>query len=385
MKALGIIDPERLLLLPSEYWREHEFCFFLHDQVGELLIQYEQSGAHRWLTDAFSKALADNGIHHADIDILEFLKQRGLVRFYQHHIVAHLVLGLTSDMLHFIYESLMCFEKRKFAVGFALLRKPLKENLLFLSWLLGNEEDFVARFEKDNYTTLNGVPPERRLQIFRDAISRLATKEAFAADLLNNMIFSKTHERSFEPVWQRATHLITSQGALLRTEDLNINFIFHDAASDELFELLYSNLPYVMLYVTQVALECFARILRGNEHTTSHLILTSLGAFECLFERTRKRGVTSLLRNQLKPFLNCIHCLSPLKLTRDNAIAMYLQETLYCHKCGLSSPLPLYWLFAHAKIKITRGGASPSILDEILSDKALSRDNSDVSMGGSEG
>ena len=37
------------------------------------------------------------------------------------------------------------FEKRKFAVGYALLRKPLKENLLFLSWLLADQDDFINR------------------------------------------------------------------------------------------------------------------------------------------------------------------------------------------------------------------------------------------------
>lgn len=365
MNPLGTIDVGRLALLPPKYWRPHEYCFFLHDQVLELLIQYEQSGAHNWVIEAFAKAIDENGATEANIDILDFLKQKELVRFYRHHIVSHLVLGLTSDMLHFLHESLKCFEKRKFAVGFALLRKPLKENLLFLSWLLGNEDDFITRFEKNNYSTLNGVTPERRAQLISDAISRLATKEAFAADLIDDLIFSKTHERGFESIWQRATHLITSQGTSLRTEDLNINFIFHDAASDELFELLYSNLPYVMLYAMQVVLECFSRILPANEHTTSHLILTSLGAFECLFKKKQRSGVTAMLSKHLKPFLKCIHCSSAIRLTRDNATAMYLQETLVCQKCGLASPFPLYWLFAQAKIKVSRDNGPPPILEEL--------------------
>lgn len=365
MRSLGIIELERLALLPPEYWQHHEYCFFLHDQVAELLIQYEQSGAHLWVTEAFEKVLKESEIPDADVDILDFLKNHDLVQCYHHHIVSHLVFGLTSDMLHFIYESMKCFEKRKFAVAFALLRKPLKENLLFLSWLLGNEEDFIARFEKDNFTTLNGVTPERRLQILKDAIAHLATKEAFDADILNDMIFSKANGNSFEPIWQRATHLITSHGILLRTEDLNINFVFHDAASDELFEGLYSKLPYVMLFAMQVSLECFARILRGNEHTISHLIISSLGAFESLFDRKSKSGITAMLRKELKPFLKCIHCSSTVRLTRNNAIGMYLQETLVCQKCGLASPFPLYWLFAQAKIKVSRENDRPPILEEL--------------------
>ena len=364
MSKLGIIDTDRLILIPEKFWSHHEFCFYLHDQLGELLVQYERSDAHNVVINAFESAIREFFPNGGEIDILQMLKEKGMVQFYKHHIVSHLVLGLTADLLHFLYESLRCFEKRKFAVGFSLLRKPLKENLLFLAWLLGNEDDFISRFEKNNYTTLNGVTPDLRHQLLSDAINRLATKDAFAPDLLEDMIFSKTHPHSFESVWQRATHLITSQGAQLRTEDLNINFIFHDATSDHFYELLYANLPHVLLFAVQLALENFSRIAPTNEQTTSHLIIASSGAYECLFEGKRTNGVTSMLRRTLKPFLKCLHCSAPLKLTRQNAIDMYFQERLTCRKCSLSSPLPLYWLMAQGKMKITRENGTAPILEE---------------------
>jgi hypothetical protein len=362
IQRLVVIDPDRLALIPSKFWSPHQFCFHLHDQMAAFLVQYEQSGAHRWVTEAFEKALTQVNAP-VEIELLEFLKAQGMVRFYQHHIVSHLVLGLTSDMLHFLYEALICFEKRKFAVGFALLRKPLKENLLFLSWLLSDQEDFIRRFEKNNYTTLNRIQPDRRLEIFRGAIARLATKEAFAADVLESIIYSKSQPRSLEPLWQRASHLITSQGSLLQTEDLNINFIFHDPGSDELFDILYLNLPYVLLYAVQVTLECFATILRANEHTVSHLIISSMGCYECLIENKSKQGVTAMLARQLRPFLKCMHCGASLRITRQNGINMYLLEQLTCHKCGCTSPFPLYWLFAQAHVKVKREGGTSPIVD----------------------
>lgn len=366
MKTLGLLDPDRLAHIPVGYRPSHEFCFYLHDQMLELLIQYEASGAHRWVTNAFKGVIQEHGKEAEDIDIFELLKEKKLVNFYKHHLVCHLVFSLTGDMLNFLYESLRCFEKRKFAVAFSLLRKPLKENLLFLSWLLGNEDDFINRFEKNNYITLNGLSPEQRQTIFTSAITKLPTSEAFAADLLEGLIFSKTNPRSFEPVWQRATHLITSQGAYLRTEDLNINFIFQDVWNDDLYAMLYEKLPYVMLYAIQVALECFARILPSNEHTTSHLILTSMGAYECLFERKRSVGVTKMLGRRLRAFITCIHCKKSIRLSPGNAIGMYLRETLECNNCGLASPLPLYWLFSQANIKIDRKSSTSSILAELL-------------------
>jgi hypothetical protein len=365
MRSIGILDPQRLALLPPAYWKAHEFCFHLHDQMVQLLVQYEASGAHHWVTDALEKALAESNVKGVDIDLPQFLKQHGLLRHYKHHLVSHLTLGLTRDMLHFLYEALTCFEKRKFAVGFALLRKSLKENLLFLSWLLSNQDDFIARFENNTATALNDVKPERRIEILSDAISRLATREAFTGDLLHTIIYSKAHEKSFEPIWQRATHLITSQGSLLRTEDLDINFIFHDAGSDHLYELLYSNLPYVLLYAIQVSLECFSQILRANEHTVSHLILSTMGCYESLFARGKPQHVAKLLTKNLRPFLKCLHCSAALRLTRENAAEMYLRETLTCHKCGLASPFPLYWLLAHGKVKIERKDGAVPILEGI--------------------
>jgi len=364
MQSIGIIAPERLALLPSRYWKAHEFCFHLHDQMAELLIQYEASGAHNWVAEAVADALADCGVSNPDFDPLQFMKERGLVQPYKHLIVSHLVLGLTSDMLHFVFEALACFEKRKFAVGFSLLRKPLKENLLFLSWLLADQNDFISRFEAKTHATLNGVQPERRVEIFSTAVDRLAVKEAFAGDLLHDMLFSKSHERSFEPVWQRASHLVTSQGSLLRTEDLNINFIFLDARSDHLFELLYANLPYVLLYAVQVSLECFAKILRANEHTVSHLLISTMGCYDALFSERREQPLTKQISKSLRPFLKCLHCEAPLRLTRANAAQMYLRETLTCHKCKLASPFPLYWLHAHAKVTVTRDVGTTPILEE---------------------
>ncbi|WP_164146053.1 hypothetical protein, partial [Stenotrophomonas maltophilia] len=42
---LGIIDTERLTLIPARHHDEHELCFHLHDMMLELLRGAEASGA----------------------------------------------------------------------------------------------------------------------------------------------------------------------------------------------------------------------------------------------------------------------------------------------------------------------------------------------------
>lgn len=322
--------------------------------MTELLVQYESSGAHHWVSDAFQEVLNENPGGPDEVDLVRLLKDANLQQPYKHHVVSHLVLALTSDLLHFIYEALRCFEKRKFSVGFSLLRKPLKENLLFLAWILGDTEDFIARFEANNSKTLGGTLEPQRLEIFRKAIERLPGGEAFSPDLIHNIIFSKTNPDGFEPAWQRASHLITSQGALLKTDDYDINFVFNDPTSDHLYALLYKNLPYAMIFAMQVVLEAFALVLRANERTVSHLMLSTMGCYESLFLPGGKQHVAGILNKHLKPFLKCIHCDEPFRVTRKNAPGIYLHERITCRTCKLSSEVPLYWLLAMANAKIDR-------------------------------
>lgn len=351
MDTIGVLDHSRLALIPPKYWKAHEFCFFLHDSVLQALVEYEQSGAHNWVTNAFEEISKDHPVEE-DFDILKFMKERNLIEPYKHHLLSHLVLGLVSDMLNFIYESLDAFEKRKFAVGWSLLRKPLKENLLFLSWILSNEDEFIEKFESENYKTLNNIKKEKQLEIFDGAIKKIPNSDAFSSDLLWNHIYSKNHSSGFEPTWQRATHLITSQGDLLKTEDYTINLIFESPFINHHYDLLHGRLPYVMIYLSSVAFECFNLILKMNERTYNHMEIVSMGCYEALFMNTRNPPLINSLNKSFKPFLKCIHCNSEIKINKKNAPAMYIRDQLACDKCGLQSAFPFYWLMGQSKITV---------------------------------
>lgn len=354
MKSLGVIDEQRLRLVPPRLWIAHEFCFFLHDRLVNLLIEYETSGAHNIVNESFQKAISGHEEEFEEIDILAFMKNNNLIEPYKHHIFSHVVMGLTSDMLHFLYESLRCFEKHKISVAFSLLRKPLKEHLFFLTWILADEDDFISRFEANNYRSLNNISKEKRITIFEKAISKLPASDAFDAETIWNMIYSKNHPNGFEPTWQRATHLITSYGDLLKTEDYSLNFIFDNSFDGYYHEFVYSKLPYLLIFSTQILFECFNRIHAINERTVSYSILTTMGCYEALFLDGKKQPLTHMLKKQLFEFLKCIHCDANLKINKKNAPMFYLNEQIECKNCGLVSEFPLYWILARANFTIVR-------------------------------
>lgn len=362
-QTFGMRPVDYLKNIPVAVRSDHEFCFFLHDRMVALLQEYEHSGVHRWVGDRLAKAAHAKDCE-GPLDVLNMLKKSGLTETGKHLLLSHLILALTSDLLHFLYEGLRCLEKRKFAVAFSLLRKPFKENMLFLAWLLGDTEDFLARFEKDNYTSLNGVKPERRRELLYLAAQKLATKDAFDAELIDQMVFSKVAGNGFEPLWQKATHLITSQGENLKTEDLNINFIFNNASSDHLYYGIYDKLPYLMLFLVQLALRTFSEIAYGNTATTNHLVLISLGTYECL-TRTKQGPLSKQVLKAMRPMLTCLHCDKPFRFDRKNVMSMYLIEQVYCRSCGLTSEVPLYWLLAKSNFKVIPDGY-PTAFDKFM-------------------
>lgn len=353
MYSIGIVAEERLQSIPPKHRQEHEFCFYLHDQVAQMLVQYEASGAPHAVLAAFREAIRGYEDQFEDVEIVSFLRDNNLSEAYEHHITSHVVLALTADMLHFLYEALRCFEKRKFTVGFALLRKPIKEHLLYLSWLLADKDDFIKRFEADNYKTLNNLSKESRIELFDGAIGRLATEELFDAELLWEMIYSKHHENGFEPTCQQATHLITSKGELLRTDDYSFNLVFGSNTDDGYYEFLYSKLPYILLYITQTALALFNQIRAVNELTYSHLVVTSMGCYEALFSDGRSQHIARMLNKELGELLACVHCGEKVRIGKKNAPALYLTENANCKHCGLYTSIPLYWLFGKANVRLT--------------------------------
>ncbi len=354
MRTLGIIAEERLELLPDKYRVAHEFCFYLHDKLAEMLVEYDANRVQDTVIDAFEDAIKGHEEKIENIDLIDHMKKNDLIEPYKHHLVSHTVMALTADMLHFIYEALTCLEKRKFSVAFSLLRKPLKEHLFFLSWILADEDDFISRFESNNYVSFSGVTKEKRIEIISKAIDKLHIEEVFDAETIWSMVYSKKHENGFEPTWQKATHLTTSQGELLKTEDYSLNFIFEHAFDDYYFEFLESKLPYLFLYITQVTLESFNRIHSTNEKTISHLILSMMGCYEALFLDGRSLTISRMLQKGLGEFLECIHCNKKIKIKKSNAPTLYLHEFVMCESCGLRSDMPLYWILARANIKFTK-------------------------------
>src|SRR3546814_630092 len=176
-------------------------------------------------------------------------------------VLNQVTMALVSDCLHHIYEALICIEKRKIVVAFNLLRKPLKDSLLQLSWMFGDENAFYDAFTSGNPEELsqNRLGNFRR-EIFSKAIGRTQLKAVCDAEVLNEVLYDRTSGDSFEPMFQHAVHLITIDRIELRTEPENFNFIFKNYTDPDIDEGFYRWLPYLLLYLSHVIMGLFDRM-----------------------------------------------------------------------------------------------------------------------------
>lgn len=369
---IGYLPFENIQNIPSKHVPTHEFLFYLHDQCLSLLIQYEQSQIHKIGLDEIVKAYSEKfPDHNSDIiEILQFCRDGGFDAPYYHFLISKILMGLTSDLLHYTYEALKSFEKRKFAVAYSLLRKPFKENLIFICLLFNNYENFVELFEQETNESLNKFYQSKRISIFQETISKLSFSELFDASLIEEMISSKQNPLSLEISCQKATHLITSQGEFLKTGRMFINSIFDDPNNIDQYEPVYTTLPTIMIFTTHVILEAFQKLVQLNKNTYQHITISTLGCYENLYIDGRKRTLTKSYAKACKDFLQCIHCEKKIFLTKENSLRMFMTGTLICNHCHQDSEFPFYWLLSKSTATYKRDESKD---DNVWKNTILSR------------
>jgi len=351
-------DDDYTYALPEEHRRRHAFCLYVYRNLAQMLKQHNATRAHRIVSETLRDIAGGHGQILSEIEVIRFLRDNAFNHEYRHHLLSNLSLALIADMLRYLHQSLHALADGNLSVGLTLLRKPIKENLLFLAWILADEDGFLGRFAEKNYESLNGVISKDRAQeIFEKTIPLLVTPDYFDVTQLCEAIYSKQFQDGLEPLWQRSAHLITSQGNLLKTQDYSINLIFEDAIGSPYFGIVYQWIPVIFLLASQVAPECMRLAFKFNETTYSHHIVSTIGYFETLgYLETDVSVVAQMISHAFSRFLKCDSCGYKLEILESSGSLLYEHEQLECSQCGCLTQVPLYWLLKISKIRASRNG-----------------------------
>jgi hypothetical protein len=250
--------------LPEEFHRAHHLCFVNHDILAELLRSGE---AHGSFAERFTfRDGADRLAFEQSADVFEWFERTARTQERNSFLRRTVFPALLSDFLHFIFECLDTSRKAKLSVSYSLLRKPIQENL-FLLEVIATDLDLFASHLVANPLALRAQKAggldahQRRIE---KALDVLGDADLFDAGYLAQLRYGRSVEDCFDPSCNKATHLFTEHPAL-RTEPLNINFIFSGLESKmSQWSYLYSRLPYLLFYTRRIVEHICARFAQTD-------------------------------------------------------------------------------------------------------------------------
>jgi hypothetical protein len=308
-------------------------------------VEYESAEAHVVSFDLRDKNEAKSFKKHAaKEDTIAAMRAAGYDHEVRRVILNQITMAMVSDCLHHLYEAFRCLEKRKVVVALNLLRKPLTDSLLYMSWMLGDEEEFYRAFTTDSPRGItSSILKSRRGEIISRALAATAVVDVLTSKFIDETIFSRSNDSGFQKLFQHAVHLITVQHMELETTAENLNSIFKNYADDDLYELVYDVLPHVMLYIGHVVIGLFERIKPPEAGgKKAYEVRSILGLY--LVEGGENEA-HALERLAALAELTCPECNAAFKVTAHNAGRLVLSESYRCTECRRTQPFPFSWMF----------------------------------------
>ena len=242
--------------MPQEFEFAHDFSLRMHDwMVGHIA-----RGERDRLFDVSFQLSDEREVLETsslqDDRLFEWLEENGYSEVIGRMYLRRVFPGLLSDFLHFVFEALSCSRKSKLAVTYALLRKPFRENLTYMEWLLADPSGLLNTLHNEDPRRLSMqeiLSGDDALKRTETAVSRTAMPAMHNAQILHDIRFDKKAHFSLEEFWNKAMHLVTTKKPI-NTEPQNLNFIFSDDEDRQTqWYFLYSRLPMLLAYAADVS------------------------------------------------------------------------------------------------------------------------------------
>lgn len=347
MTTAGRLPRAHLRGLPKPVRLAHEYCFFLHDETLRMLVEYEGARAHFVRHDFADAEQAQAYARLAEtLHPIDAMRRLGLEAQARRVVLNQVVMAMTSDVLHHLYEGLRCLEKRKSIVALNLLRKPLIDNLLYLSWMCGDEDAFYEAFT-------NGGPQALQPKVLGNHRQDILAKAMAATEIAGLIDPAYVHETIFDAknpyglyrLFQHAVHLVTFDRLELRTEPENFNLIFKSPSDDDLYHAVYEQLPTLILFLAHVLSTLFDRMRPMDKGARTAFMVRSAQGYWLTQGGQAAEQSRSDLTKMLTANFRCGDCDTPLKMTDHNMARIILAETCRCTTCGTVSGFPVSWIF----------------------------------------
>lgn len=324
--------------LPEKYWSNQNLCWYLHDVIATIFTEVIDEKLFNTDVDFKSEQEAMDFKNHDDK--YKWLKENGKTEEFTSILCKDLFMRLLDDFLNYMHEVLSNLERGKVTVACDLLRKPFKDNLLYIEWILFNEKEIsnlVYNGDIEHYALGGkGLSKKyiRQIVLYSSSINRFINN--FNSKELEKSIYDIRYNynspNSLELVWNRATHLVTTYKKI-RTEDFN--FIYNNEIDhDNYLDYLYGKIPLLLLYTVGVVENIFDKYFRKiGTITKAYNFTLIVGKFFVHNKETLKFGDILLNINDNKLYIPCENCKKLVLLEKPDSYIFYHYWNVTCPIC----------------------------------------------------
>lgn len=260
---------------------------------------------------------------------LFYFREHGYAKVINKSLYKHIIFSLVADYNIYVSDAIECASKGHFGTAFSLLRKPFKDDLLFIEMFYTKGYNFVAKFLKQpigNFAT-DKITKDNKMKIMRKCCKKI---NFFTAKRLYSLRYSKTSKESLEKIWNKTSHIITSAKSYA-TEDGNLNIIFatQDVVEDNLV-YFYKVACSVQLYFVTLLLN----ILKDECLISELDFIANMKQLYFAFSCTLEGDVPEIILDELD--MLCPNCGSIINITDDILKKNYNSCTFIykCDKCN---------------------------------------------------
>ncbi|ADU32505.1 hypothetical protein [Evansella cellulosilytica] len=333
-------------ILPKEYWKKQDYLLYAYDVLRDMLKQADSKKLSN-VTIKFNDIKETQSFEKTD-DIFKWLDFNGYHDKALNLFSNHIFFLLLKDFCYYIYESISCAERGKVTVAYSLLRKPIRDNLLYMEWLLADHEEFYHTFlhkpiEEYDVSNYKIFTRDRIKKIIKEAGEKTHMGEAIN---YNNLVytfrFNGKEEIGLQRIWNQSMHLVTTSPNY-KTEKNNLNFVFADEEVwNDYWRYYYFTLPQLMAYVLEICESLFVKAVKvdsfnlflnrciryakyADVYPSVDLLKELKSQPNILYKTMKDSGIVYKFK--------CEHCEENIKLTLEVLDEMVDRWSVYCSSC----------------------------------------------------
>lgn len=247
--------------LPKEFLQKHELLLFFNDILADILMKANEYDLSAKKIELHEGKVLPNEKEN----IIDWLIENGYKTEAYASTKAHVFFSILTDFIYYMHESISCSERGKVTVAYSISRKPIKDNLFYLAWLLSDSDELITSIlnEKPQEFDVSKIDIKVKEEIFRNA--GLKINFPVDTDLLVDVIYKKDSPRGLSKIWDQSLHIITANKRY-PTSVGNLNFIFaDDNVWYEHWKTYYEKITFIMAFMVEISIAIFEEIYNSNE------------------------------------------------------------------------------------------------------------------------